>query len=217
MHKSVINLLNIKNQIKQLNVLESNYKIIAVSKTFPLSEVLPLIEFGHVDFGENKIQEAILKWEELKINYPTLQLHMLGNIQSNKVKHLIPLFDYVHSLDNISVARKISNEQLKKKKFLKIFIQVNIGNEGQKNGIEINKVIQFYEECVINLGLNIVGLMCLPPKLKNPKPYFLKLKDIAQKINLNNLSMGMSGDYIEAIKCGSNYLRIGSSIFGTRS
>lgn len=217
MHKSVINLLNIKNQIKQLNVLESNYKIIAVSKTFPLSEVLPLIEFGHVDFGENKIQEAILKWEELKINYPKLQLHMLGNIQSNKVKHLIPLFDYVHSLDNISVARKISNEQLKKKKFLKIFIQVNIGNEGQKNGIEINKVIQFYEECVSNLGLNIVGLMCLPPKLKNPKPYFQKLKDIAQKINLNNLSMGMSGDYIEAIKCGSNYLRIGSSIFGVRS
>ena len=215
-HKSVNSLLNIKNQIKQLNVLDSDYKIIAVTKTFPVSKILPLIEFGHIDFGENKIQEATLKWQDLKLQNSKLKLHMLGHIQTNKVKNLIPLFDYIHSLDSIGLATKISNEQLKKDKFLKIFIQVNIGNESQKSGIEINNVVKFYEECVNNLGLNIVGLMCLPPKSKNPEFYFKKLKDIAQKININNLSMGMSADYIEAIKCGSNYLRIGSGIFGSR-
>ena len=191
-------------------------KIIAVSKTFLMKDIQPLVQHGHKDFGENKIQEAISKWSDIKEKNPQLKLHMLGKIQTNKVKFLLPLFDYIHSLDNLKLAQKISEEETKKNKKLKIFIQVNIANESQKNGIDINNLNEFYLKCKNDLNLNIVGLMCLPPESKEPTEYFLLLKKLAKDLNIFNLSMGMSNDYPEATKCGSTHLRIGSEIFGKR-
>ena len=191
-------------------------KIIAVSKTFLMKDIQPLVQHGHKDFGENKIQEAISKWSDIKEKNPQLKLHMLGKIQTNKVKFLLPLFDYIHSLDNLKLAQKISEEETKKNKKLKIFIQVNIANESQKNGIDVNDLNEFYLKCKKDLNLNIVGLMCLPPQNKEPTEYFLLLKKLAKDLNIFNLSMGMSNDYPEAIKCGSTHLRIGSEIFGKR-
>ena len=217
MHKTIDNLEGIKNKLKQLKLENyQNLKIIAVSKTFSIDNILPLVEYGHDHFGENKVQEALEKWPKIKESYPNLKLHMVGKIQSNKVKFLLPVFDYLHSLDNIKIAEKISLEEKKNNKKLKIFIQINIGNEPQKSGINIEDLDQFYLTCVNKFNLNIVGLMCLPPSSSDPKKYFLSLNEISQKLNLKELSMGMSNDYLDAVHCGASYLRIGSKIFGER-
>jgi len=217
MHKTIDNLEGIKNKLKQLKLENyQNLKIIAVSKTFSIDNILPLVEYGHDHFGENKVQEALEKWPKIKESYPNLKLHMVGKIQSNKVKFLLPVFDYLHSLDNIKIAEKISLEEKKNNKKLKIFIQINIGNEPQKSGINIEDLDQFYLTCVNKFNLNIVGLMCLPPSSSDPKKYFLSLSEISQKLNLKELSMGMSNDYLDAVQCGASCLRIGSKIFGER-
>ena len=192
-------------------------KIIVVTKTFPLEKVMPIIKYGHVHFGENKVQEAVKKWTDIKKKNPNLVLHMIGNLQSNKVKHAIDIFDYIHSLDSLKLAEKISLEEKKRKKKLKIFIQINIGSEDQKNGININDLDSFYSVCVKKFGLNVVGLMCLPPQGKNNKLHFFKMNTLKNKIKLRDLSMGMSNDYSEAIDCGASFVRIGSKIFGERN
>ena len=204
--------------MKDLNLdnKKNKYEIIAVSKTHPIKDILPLINYGHINFGENKIQEAVEKWSEIKTDFPRLKLHMLGKVQTNKVKFLIPLFDYIHSLDNLKLAQKISQEQIKKNKKIKIFIQVNIGNEEQKNGVDIENLENFYRECSFNLGLDIIGLMCLPPKSVTPSKFFLKMKQLSKQLNIADLSMGMSNDFVEAAQHGATYLRIGSKIFGDR-
>jgi len=218
MHNSLNNLINIENQLKDLNLdnKKNKYEVIAVSKTHPIKDILPLINYGHINFGENKIQEAVEKWSEIKTDFPRLKLHMLGKVQTNKVKFLIPLFDYIHSLDNLKLAQKISQEQIKKNKKIKIFIQVNIGNEEQKNGVDIENLENFYRECSFNLGLDIIGLMCLPPKSVTPSKFFLKMKQLSKQLNIADLSMGMSNDFVEAAQHGATYLRIGSKIFGDR-
>ena len=217
MHQSINNLVSIQNTLKIENLGLNRIKIIAVSKTFPINEILPLINHGQVHFGENKVQEAIEKWQEIKQDFKHLQLHMIGKLQSNKVKFVVPLFDYIHSLDSLKLAKKIAEEQDKIKKRLKIFIQINIGNEEQKNGIDEGDLEEFYKICVNEHELDIVGLMCLPPKGDNTKEYFVKMKNLAQKINVKELSMGMSNDYLDAAKHGATYLRIGSKVFGNRN
>ena len=217
MHQSINNLISIQNTLKIENLELNRIKIIAVSKTFPINEILPLINHGQIHFGENKVQEAIEKWQEIKQDFKNLQLHMIGKLQSNKVKFVVPLFDYIHSLDSLKLAKKIAEEQNKIKKRLKIFIQINIGNEEQKNGIDEGDLEEFYKKCVNELELDIVGLMCLPPKDDNTKEYFIKMKNLAQKINVKELSMGMSNDYLDAVKHGATYLRIGSKVFGNRN
>ena len=192
-------------------------KIIAVTKTFPIGETKPLINHGHLHFGENKVQEALEKWTELKNEVKDIKLHMIGKLQTNKVKFVIPLFDYIHSLDNLRLAQKISTEQKKLNKKLKIFIQVNIGNEDQKSGIKQNEVISFYEKCVNDFDLDIVGLMCIPPFKERKNGYFRLMNDLNKSIGLAELSMGMSSDYLEAVSHGATYIRIGSKIFGERS
>ena len=218
MHISVLNLLKIKKEIelKQLNK-ENQIKIIAVSKRFDLEHITPLIEIGHTNFGENKVQEAINKWSNLKKQNHKIKLHMIGKLQTNKVKYVIPLFDYIHSLDNLKLAEKISSEQKKINKELKIFIQVNIGDETQKSGIKIDDVKNFYLKCTNDLKLNIVGLMCIPPITKNAGLYFGKMLELKNLTGLKELSMGMSADYLEAIRYGSSFVRIGSKIFGPRA
>ena len=217
MHQSINNLVSIQNTLKIENLELNKIKLIAVSKTFPINEILPLINHGQVHFGENKVQEAIEKWQEIKQDFKHLQLHMIGKLQSNKVKFVVPLFDYIHSLDSLKLAKKIAEEQDKIKKRLKIFIQINIGNEEQKNGIDEGDLEEFYKKCVNEFELDIVGLMCLPPKDNNTKEYFVKMKNLAQKINVKELSMGMSNDYLDAAKHGATYLRIGSKVFGNRN
>ena len=217
MHSSVINLIDIENK---LNVLVDQKirkpEIIAVSKTFDIEHIKPVLEHGHKNFGENKIQEAISKWTDVKKEHPDIKLHMLGKVQTNKVKFLIPLFDYLHSLDNFKLAEKISKEEVKKNKKIKIFIQVNLGEEEQKNGINLKDLDNFYYECKKNLNLDIIGLMCLPPQNENPEKFFQKLKECSDKFGLTDLSMGMSNDYDVACKFGSTFLRIGTKIFGER-
>ena len=217
MHKSINNLALINDQIKSKFGLVKNLKIIAVSKTFPMSEINPLIEKGHLHFGENKVQEAVEKWTDIKKLNNNLKLHMIGKLQTNKVKNVVTLFDYIHSLDNIKLAEKIASEQKKKNKNLKIFIQVNIGNESQKSGINISELKNFYEKCTRELNLNIIGLMCLPPQHGTVKNYFNKMVELKKTLNVEDLSMGMSEDYLEAVGCGATYIRIGSKIFGDRS
>ena len=217
MHQSINNLVSIQNTLKIDNLELNRIKIIAVSKTFPINEIMPLINHGQVHFGENKVQEAIEKWQKIKQDFKHLQLHMIGKLQSNKVKFVVPLFDYIHSLDSLKLAKKIAEEQNKIKKRLKIFIQINIGNEEQKNGIDEGDLEEFYKKCVNEFELDIVGLMCLPPKDNNTKEYFVKMKNLAQKINVKELSMGMSNDYLDAAKHGATYLRIGSKVFGNRN
>ena len=192
-----------------------NPEIIAVSKTFSLDKIQPLIDYGHLHFGENKVQEAVDKWTKIKDVNTDLKLHMIGKLQTNKVKYVIPLFDYIHSLDNLKLAEKISKEQKKKNKFLKIFIQINIGNESQKSGIKSTDLNNFYEICVNKFKLNIIGLMCIPPQ-DNVIDYFSEMQKLNSSLKLNELSMGMSADYIQAVKHGSSYVRIGSKIFGER-
>jgi len=221
MHNVVNKIISIKNEIQQ-KIKESqeinyNPNIIAVSKTFPMSEILPLINDEHVHFGENKVQEAIDKWTDVKQSFNHIKLHMIGKLQTNKVKYVIPLFDYIHSLDNLKLAEKISTEEKKKNKKIKIFIQINIGNEDQKSGIAPERLENFYKICTQDLKLNIIGLMCLPPKNLDEEKYFLEMLNLSKKMKLNDLSMGMSSDYMMAIKYKSTFLRIGSKIFGTRA
>jgi pyridoxal phosphate enzyme (YggS family) len=217
LHNSINNLASIKDQIKSKFGLVKNLKIIAVSKTFPMSEISPLIENGQIHFGENKVQEAVDKWSDIKKLNKNLKLHMIGKLQTNKVKYVVPLFDYIHSLDNIKLAEKIASEQIKKNRNLKIFIQVNIGNETQKSGINISELKNFYEKCIKELNLNIIGLMCLPPQHGSVNSYFNEMVELKKKLNVEDLSMGMSEDYLEAVGCGATYIRIGSKIFGDRS
>ena len=196
------------------NIIHPN--IIAVSKTFTLDNILPLINYGHKHFGENKVQEAIDKWSNIKNLNKNLKLHMIGKLQTNKVKYVIPLFDYIHSLDNLKLAEKISQEQKKNNKYLKIFIQVNLGKEEQKNGIAPNDLKQFYEICVKKFNLNIIGLMCIPPQNEAVNPFFLEMRKLNKVLGLAELSMGMSSDYLEAIEYGATFVRVGSQIFGIR-
>ncbi len=217
MHKNVNNLIAIKDILKKKKDKDDPVKIIAVSKTFDISEITPLIDYGHVDFGENKVQESVEKWSDIRKSSKNLKLHMIGKLQTNKVKYVVPLFDYIHSLDNLKLAEKISSEQKKNKKFLKIFIQVNIGNEHQKNGIPYDQVESFYKKCVKDLKLDVIGLMCIPPIDGDVKLYFSKVQKLNLFLGLKELSMGMSSDYLEAINYGSTYIRVGSKIFGQRS
>ena len=214
MHNSINNLLLIKEQLNKKN---SKASIIAVSKTFTMKEISPLIDFGHYHFGENKIQEALEKWTDLKKKNDKIKLHMIGNLQSNKVKTAVKLFDYIHSVDSLKLAKKISEEQKKQNKKIKIFIQVNIGEEQQKNGIPPNEIKDFYKNCSSHLNLDIIGLMCLPPINSNTSKYFSDMKNLVKSLNLKELSMGMSSDYEIALDYGASFIRVGSKIFGRRS
>jgi len=216
MHSSVKNLIYIEDLIKTKVNHEKLTKIIAVSKTFPIENVLPLIEHGHVHYGENKVQEALDKWSDIKILNNNIKLHLIGRLQTNKVKFALKIFDYIHSLDSEKLATKISVEQEKQEKKPKIFIQVNIGNEDQKSGINKDNLADFYKFCK-NLNLDIIGTMCIPPNDGNTEKYFSEMNKINQKLNFKDLSMGMSGDYLEAIKNNATYIRVGSKIFGNRS
>ena len=219
MHNTVKNLLDIKDNIKNcLNKLNinKNPKIVAVSKTFEINKILPLIEYGHIDFGENKVQEAIEKWTEIKKTNSKVKLHMIGRLQTNKVKFAVQIFDYIHSVDSEKLAKKIYEEQNKVGKKIKIFLQVNIGNEDQKSGIGKNHVIQLANYCK-EIGLDLIGLMCIPPINADPESYFEEMKELNESLGFGELSMGMSSDFLKASKYLSTYIRIGSSIFGARS
>ena len=214
MHNCINNLILIEKEIQSKN---NKTKIIAVSKTYPIKDILPLINHGHKHFGENKVQEAMEKWSSIKNDFTNINLHLIGKLQTNKVKYVIGLFDYIHSLDNLKLAEKISTEQEKKKLRPKIFIQVNIGQEIQKNGIEPEQLEAFKNKCVKELKLNVIGLMCIPPADKDPILFFSEMNKLKAQLKLSELSMGMSADYIEAIKLNATYVRIGSKIFGNRS
>ena len=196
---------------------KNKVKIIAVSKTFNLDIIMPLIKHGHLDFGENKVQEAVEKWTNIKSDFKNISLHMIGKLQTNKVKQAVNLFDYIHSLDNIKLAKKISSAQSTLNKKIKLFIQINIGEEDQKSGIKINELDKFYEVCTKELNLNIIGLMCLPPINSDSKEHFKKMNSAAENLSLKELSMGMSSDYMDAVKYNASYVRIGSKIFGERT
>ena len=214
MHNTVKNLLNIENNIKKLNI--SNHpKIVAVSKTFKIDKILPLLEHGHTDFGENKVQEALEKWTVIKKNNPRVKLHMIGKLQTNKVKFAVQIFDFIHSVDSEKLAKKIAEEQHKINKRIKVFLQVNIGDESQKSGInknEINKYVSYCKE----IGLDLIGLMCIPPLDTDTEIYFKEMKKLNDEQGFKELSMGMSSDFITALKYSATYVRVGSSIFGQR-
>ena len=220
MHFTIQNLLSIQASIKSklLDVKEKNRipKIIAVSKTFKIEHILPLINYGHTDFGENKVQEAVEKWTEIKNKNKKVKLHLIGKLQTNKVKFAVKIFDYIHSLDSEKLAIKIAEEQKKQNVKPKIFIQINLGEEKQKSGIFAENLHDFYNFSK-NLGLNVIGTMCIPPFQEDSTKFFSEMNELNKKINLNELSMGMSSDYLSAIEFNSSYLRIGSNIFGQRS
>jgi len=216
LHKSIDNLNLIKEDLKSKINNYQNVNVIAVSKTFPMEAIMPLIEYGHLEYGENKVQEAITKWTEVKLANPNIRLHLIGKLQTNKVKVALKLFDYIHSVDTKKLAKKIADEELKQNKKIKIFLQVNIGNEEQKSGINKDYLNEFYLYCK-KLNLDIVGLMCIPPAEAKSEIYFKEMALLTKKLDLKELSMGMSADYIEAAKNSSTYLRIGSNIFGKRS
>ena len=216
---SVKNLLGIENNIKtQLDELKINNKpkIIAVSKTFEIDKILPLLDHGHINFGENKVQEAVEKWSEVKQKNPDIKLHMIGKLQTNKVKFAVKLFDYIHSVDSKKLAKKIADEQNKLNKKLKIFLQVNIGEENQKSGINKNNVRELVSYCK-EIGLDLIGLMCIPPINIDPENYFKEMNILNKSLGFSELSMGMSSDFLLAIKYFSTYVRVGSAIFGQRS
>ena len=215
LHKSITNLDSIKEDLKSKVQDFDNLKIIAVSKTFSIDQILPLIKHGHLHYGENKVQEAINKWSDVKLEYSDIKLHLIGRLQSNKTKLAVKLFDYIHSVDSEKIAKKIADEELKQNKKVKIFIQVNIGDENQKSGITKKNLNEFYSYCK-ELQLDIIGLMCIPPANIDPKFFFQEMKLLTKKLDLPELSMGMSSDYIEAAKNSATYLRIGSKIFGNR-
>ena len=216
MHNTIKNLIHIEEIIKSNANHDELPKIIAVSKTFPIENILPLIEHGHLHYGENKVQEALNKWNDIKIKNNDIKLHLIGGLQTNKVKFALRIFDYIHSLDSEKLAKKISQEQRKQKKKPKIFIQVNIGNEGQKSGINRNNLVDFHNFCK-NLDLDIVGTMCIPPNDSNVDKYFSAMNDLNKELNFKELSMGMSGDYLDAIRYNATYVRVGSKIFGNRT
>ena len=219
MHNIVKNLLDIQNNIKDYlgkSDIKKHTKVIAVSKTFDIQKILPLIDYGHLDYGENKVQEAIEKWTKIKKDNKEIKLHMIGKLQTNKVKFAVQIFDYIHSVDSEKLAKKIADEQLKINKKIKIFLQVNIGDENQKSGInknDINKLVSFCND----LKLEIIGLMCIPPLNNDPEKYFNEMRQINNQYGFTELSMGMSSDYLQAVKNHSTYVRIGSNIFGQRS
>ena len=218
MHQSIINFTNIQNSIKENQEKtnnKNNIKIIAVSKTFEISHINPLIDYGHTDFGENKVQEAIEKWSDIKHKNQNLSLHLIGKLQSNKTKLALKIFDYIHSLDSEKLANKISEEQKKIDKKPKLFIQVNIGNEDQKSGVNPNKLKSFYKYC-LDKDLDVIGTMCLPPISEDPEKYFMRMNYLNKDLGLNELSMGMSADYISAIDNNATFIRVGSKIFGER-
>ena len=215
MHETIKNLLNIETKVKQKvsdNNLKQIPKIIAVSKTFKIDHIIHLINHGHIHFGENKVQEAQEKWEEIKKKNDKIKLHLIGKLQTNKVKFAVKLFDYIHSLDSEKLAKKIASFENNN---LKIFIQVNIGNEEQKSGINVNDLFEFYNYCK-KLKLNIIGLMCIPPLDGDTNIYFKKMLELKNEYNFNELSMGMSSDYLDALGFEASFIRIGSSIFGNR-
>tara|TARA_Y100001935_G_C17232918_1_gene471380 strand:+ start:480 stop:1139 length:660 start_codon:yes stop_codon:yes gene_type:complete len=219
MHNTVKNLLNIENNIKiNLNKLNinKNPKIVAVSKTFKIEKILPLIEHGHIDYGENKVQEAIEKWTNIKKINSQIKLHMIGKLQSNKVKFAVQIFDYIHSVDSKKLAKKIADEQIKINKRVKIFLQVNIADESQKSGISKKDLQQLVSYCR-EIGLDLIGLMCIPPINVDPESYFQEMKQLNNNFGFDELSMGMSSDFLLAAKYFATYIRVGSSIFGQRS
>ena len=216
MHNTVKNLIYIEDLIKSKVKQDKLPKIIAVSKTFPIENILPLIEHGQLHFGENKVQETLDKWSDIKNDNNNIKLHLIGNLQTNKVKFALRIFDFIHSLDSEKLANKIADEQIKQGKKPKIFIQVNIGNENQKSGINKERLVDFYKFCK-NLSLDIIGTMCIPPNDDNTKKYFSEMNDINKKLNFQELSMGMSADYLDAIKNNATYIRVGSKIFGSRT
>ena len=219
MHNTVKNLLDIENNIKvHLNELKinNNPKIIAVSKTFKIDKIFPLLDHGHTDFGENKVQEAVDKWTEIKKTNSAIKLHMIGKLQSNKVKFAVKLFDYIHSVDSEKLAKKIADEQNKLNKKIKIFLQVNIGEESQKSGISKNNVKHLVSYCQ-EIGLDLIGLMCIPPINIDPNNYFKEMSILNKSLGFSELSMGMSSDFLLASKYLATFIRIGSSIFGQRS
>ena len=212
-YKDIISAINRKIEEQKINLTPT---VIAVSKTFKLEKILPLIEYGHSDYGENKVQEAIDKWLDIKSKNQNIKLHLIGKLQTNKVKHAIKIFDYIHSVDSMKLAKKIAEEQQKQNKNLKLFIQVNIGDEEQKAGVKVSQIedlITFSKK----LNLNIIGLMCIPPDNEEPDKYFKEIKLLNKKFDLAEISMGMSSDYLKAVENSSSYLRIGSSIFGERN
>ena len=215
-----MSLSEIKNKVHQAEEEFSktigSTKIIAVSKTFKLDQINPLIDHGHIDFGENKVQEAVEKWTDIKKDKSELKIHLVGRLQTNKVKFALKVFDYIHSLDSKKLAEKISEEQAKHKIKPKIFIQINIGDESQKGGIRVDELEEFYNYCV-ELELEIIGTMCLPPISDEPEKYFSRMNYLNKKLNFKESSMGMSSDYLEAIQYNATYLRIGTSIFGERT
>ena len=213
-HKTINNLNVIQNEVDSVN---QNIKIIAVTKTFPIDIINPLLEYGHIHFGENKVQEALEKWSTIKSKHKNIKLHMIGKLQTNKVKFVLPLFDYIHSLDNQKLAEKISLEQNKKQFKPKVFIQVNVGNEMQKSGIDKKDLKTFYKLCIKDYNLDIIGLMCIPPEGADSNNYFKEMSELNKELDLKELSMGMSNDYDKAVYNGATYIRVGSKIFGKRS
>jgi pyridoxal phosphate enzyme (YggS family) len=216
MHNTVKNLNYIEVLIKSNVNHDRLPKIIAVSKTFPIENILPLVEYGHIHYGENKVQEALDKWSDIKSQNDRIKLHLIGKLQTNKVKFALKIFDYIHSLDSEKLANKIADEQAKQGKKPKIFIQVNIGDEEQKSGINKERLDDFYKFCK-NLNLDVIGTMCIPPNDQNTKKYFFEMNKINQELNFKELSMGMSEDYLEAVKNNATYIRVGSKIFGSRT
>jgi len=220
MHATLEKLSRVKNKVNEIiskKQLKTKPKIVVVTKTFPLNKILPLLENGHIHYGENKIQEAENKWIDTKNRYKNLQLHMIGRLQTNKAKKAVKLFDYIHSLDDDRLALKLSHHEKELNKKVKLFIQVNLAEEPQKSGIMFNDLNNFYNYCTKDLSLNVIGLMCMPPVDSNSQEYFKKLKKAAQQLNLEDLSMGMSSDYEQAILSGSTYLRLGTTILGERN
>jgi pyridoxal phosphate enzyme (YggS family) len=219
MHNTVKNLIYIEEQVNS-KIKDFNNgripKIIAVSKTFTMDRIIPLIDHGHIHFGENKVQDTIDKWTDVKSTNKDIKLHLIGRLQTNKVKHAIKIFDYIHSVDSKKLASKIADEQIKQDKKIKIFIQVNVGDEEQKSGIKKEHVRNLLEFCK-NLNLNVIGTMCIPPKKDNSKDFFIQMNKINKELNLSDLSMGMSEDYLEATENNTTFLRIGSKIFGNRN
>ena len=213
MHDSINNLILIKKEIQEINPI---CQLIVVTKTFGIEKIEPIIKTGHKHFGENKVQEALEKWTVTKDKNKDIKLHLIGKLQTNKVKFCLPLFDYIHGLDNIKLAEKIANEQAKKNFKPKIFIQINIGDEDQKGGVKQNELLEFYKKIIKEFDLDIIGLMCIPPFVDDTSPFFIKMKVLSEKINLKELSMGMSGDYIQAAKNSATFIRVGSKIMGKR-
>ena len=210
-------LSNYQKIVNDINLTKKKVTIIAVSKTFNINQIMPLIHFGHKDYGENKVQETLDKWKPNLLNENKIKLHMLGRLQSNKVNEAVKIFSYIHSLDSEKLALKLSYAEKTINKNLSYFIQVNITSESQKSGIALNQVDDFINFCLNDLRLNVIGLMCLPPINVDPVPFFKKLNIIGTRNNLNNFSMGMSHDYLQAINLGATFVRIGSGIFGIRN